>query len=148
MTGKTTSYLEIGRLGEVLALIQVLAYDKNTSRSEVGLQSELKAKPNSEISWVALAKNHPEFFRVRQSAGMIDRVSLVARYVLPHTTENKKKIRPLLEPATVNKLMEIAITLHDRQVARSEKWKTIIPMIVALIAAGAAIAAAMIKGGA
>ena len=144
---KKSSYLKEGRLGEVLALVQVLAYDRNTSRSESGLTDELKSKPESDSSWVSLAKNHPELFRVREEDGEIDRVSLVSRYVLPHTVENGKKIRPPLDPSVVNKLIEIAIELHDRGRTRSERWRVIIPMLVAAISAGAAVAAAIIKGG-
>lgn len=143
---KKTSYLKEGRLGEVLALIQVLAYDRNTSRSEHGLRDELKSKPESDNSWVSLAQKHPELFRVREEDGEVDRISLVSRYVLPHTLENGKKIRPPLEPSVVNKLIEVAIDLHDRERTRSERWRVIIPMLVAAISAGAAIAAAIIKG--
>ncbi len=59
-------YLKNGRLPEVLALIQVLAYDKITNRSEQGLSDELQSSPSRESTWVDLAKHHPEFFRVRE----------------------------------------------------------------------------------
>ncbi|BBJ24730.1 hypothetical protein [Candidatus Nitrotoga sp. AM1P] len=39
-----TSYLQPGRLADVLALIQVLAYDQDTYRSEEGLNDELQSK--------------------------------------------------------------------------------------------------------
>ncbi|OCH29982.1 hypothetical protein [Aliivibrio fischeri] len=142
---KVSSYLDSGRLGEVLALIQVLAYDKKTSRSEKGLQNELKSKPTSDKSWIQLANNHPEFFRVRIEGGKVDRASLVSRFVLPHTLENGNKIRPQLDPSIVNKLMEVAIDLHDRQVTRSTRWHIWIPVVVSVIAASAAITAAIIR---
>lgn len=145
MPEKKSSYVKNGRLGEVLALIQVLAYDRNTSRSEAGLKDELKEKPESENSWINLAKNHPELFRVREEQGAIDRVSLVSRYILPHTTENGKKVRPPLDTSVVNKLIEVAIELHDRERKHAERWKIFIPMLVAAISASAAITAALIS---
>jgi hypothetical protein len=148
-----TSYLKPGRLADVLALIQVLAYDKYTSRSESGLIDELKDKPDSENSWIDLGRAHPEFFRVRfdnedeEKEGKVNRVSLISRYVLPHTTENKKKIRPILDSNTVNKLMDVAIEIHDRQLSRSERWKIVIPMVIAIVSAGASIVATIIGAG-
>ncbi len=149
---KSSSYLSKGRLGEVLALIQVLAYDINTSRSEKGLQDELKKKPDSARSWIELCKSHQELFRVRYESdeeekekGKQNRVSLVSRYVLPHKVVKGKKKRPQLDPTIVNKLMEIAIEIHDRQTSRSERWKILIPMLVAIVGATASIVAALIK---
>ena len=142
-----SSYLKDGRLGEVLALIQVLSFDRDTSRSEDGLQDELQGKPSSADSWVDLAQIHPELFRVRlPQAGKVQRVALVARYVLPYEPEGEQdEKRPQLESTIVNKLMELAIELHDRQLERHDRWKTIVPMIVAIIGAAASIVAALIS---
>lgn len=146
-SSRKSSYLADARLGEVIALIQVLAYDRNTSRSEDGLKDELKGKPDSAISWIELGKSHPELFRVREEAGEISRVSLVSRYVLPHVVENGKKIRAQLDVFIVNKLIEVAIEIHDRQKSRSERWLAVIPIVVAIILAGATIGAAILKSG-
>lgn len=143
---KRSSYLADARLGEVIALIQVLAYDRNTSRSEAGLKDELKERPDSATSWVDLAKSHPELFRVREESGKISRVSLVSRYVLPHVVEKGKKIRVPLDVSVVNKLIEVAIEIHDRQKGRSERWLAVVPIVVAIILAGATVAAAILKG--
>ncbi len=59
---KRTKYLIDERLEDVLALIQVLALDKDSHRSEEGLKSELPARPNSSESWSELAKEHQDFF--------------------------------------------------------------------------------------
>jgi hypothetical protein len=146
-SNKRSSYLADARLGEVIALIQVLAYDRNTSRSEAGLKDELKGKPDSATSWVDLAKSHPELFRVREESGKISRVSLVSRYVLPHVVENGKKIRVPLDVSVVNKLIEVAIEIHDRQKGRSERWLAVVPIVVAIILAGATVGAAILKSG-
>ena len=132
------SYLIEGRLADVLALIQVLAYDKITNRSESGLSKELQKTPSTSNFWIELAKEHPEFFRVRQGTDEEDNqkkdlVSLLSRFVLPKI-ENTNN-RPLLGIETVNKLMEIAVQIHDRQVERRDRfWKLYVPIIAALIA--------------
>lgn len=154
MTKNNSSYLIEGRLSDVLSLIQVLAFDKNTSRSESGIKEELKEKPISADTWIDLGKLHSEFFRVRydehgeeDDEGNVNRISLVSRYVLPHESVNGKKKRPPLTPDIVNKLMELAIELHDRQINRAEQWKIIVPMIVAIVSAAASIVAAIIGAG-
>lgn len=142
-----SSYLQPGRLADVLALIQVLAYDRDAYRSEEGLDDELQRKPSVGESWMALAIEHPEFFRVRNDPSRKPRVALLARYVLDHQQlPDGEEKRPPLEPTIANKLMELAIQLHDKQLERKSRWKTVIlPMAVAVIAAGASIAAAIIN---
>lgn len=63
--------------------------------------------------------------------------------MLPHTIESKKKIRPILDSSTVNKLMDVAIEIHDRQLSRSERWKIVIPILIAIFSAVASIVAAI-----
>lgn len=93
------AYIKGSRLSEVLALIQVLAYDKITSRSETGLSKELQNKPSTATSWVTLANQHPEFFRVKEGEDddgkKKDLVSLVSRFVLQKHPNSKN--RPVLE---------------------------------------------------
>ena len=144
-----TSYLKPGRLADVLALIQVLAYHRGTDRSETGLNQDLQRKPSEGESWMALAKEHPEFFRVRNDPNQ-KRVALLSRYVLDYRElPDGHEKRPTLNPSITNKLMELAIELHDKQLERKNRWKNlipiIIPMVVALIAATAAIYAAIIN---
>jgi hypothetical protein len=141
-----TSYLQPGRLADVLALIQVLAYDREAYRSEEGLDDELQRKPSVGETWMALAKQHPEFFRVRNDPARKQRVALLARYVLDHKQlQDGEEKRPPLEATVTNKLMELAIQLHDKQLERKNRWRTVIlPMAVAVIAAGASIAASII----
>lgn len=138
-------YLKEQRLGEVIALIQVLAFHKNTSRSEEGLVEELKLSPTSAKSWVELAKSHPELFRVRDEEDRTNRVSLVARYVAPYKLEKGRKIRERLEPGLAQKLIEVAIEIHDRQISNFERWKVIVPLLVACISATAVITATAMK---
>jgi hypothetical protein len=57
-------------------------------------------------------------------------LSLVSRYVLPEDATEK---RPQLSPDFVSVLLQTAINLHDRQVSKSEEWKSYLPLWSALI---------------
>jgi hypothetical protein len=120
-------YTKTGRLADVLALIQVLAFDENTHRSIAGIQEELQTSPTSGESWSSVAGEHPEFFRVRKEAKRP--LSLVARHVLPEDIEGRRPISPEL----AHRLLETAIDLHDRQVSAAERWKSFVPLWSALI---------------
>ncbi|MDF2181229.1 hypothetical protein [Neptuniibacter sp. CAU 1671] len=111
-----------------MALIQVLSLSKNSHRSEEGLVEELQGAPKSATSWIAIAKEHPEFFRVRGTGK--HRVSMIARHVL----KDDENIREKLSPDFIGKLLETAIELHDRQLSRDQNWKTYIPIIVSITA--------------
>ncbi|MBK5273878.1 MAG: hypothetical protein JJE30_02340 [Desulfuromonadales bacterium] len=123
-----SQYLIAGRLSDVLALIQVLALDEHTHRSEDGLFSELQGKPQSAPSWPEVAEKHPEFFRVRPTGE--HRVSLVARHVTP---KGEDGMRPFPADYT-SKLLQLAVELHDREVRRSQAWQIWIPIIVSITA--------------
>ncbi|MNP50732.1 hypothetical protein D3C76_1450140 [compost metagenome] len=98
-------------------------------------------------NWIALAKQHPEFFRVRNDQSRKSRVALLARYVLDRQQlPDGEDKRPPLDVSVANKLMELAIQLHDKQLERKNRWKSVVlPMAVAVIAAGASITAAVIS---
>lgn len=140
-------YLKPGRLSDVLALIQVLALDPSTYRSETGkkegkiqgLQGEFQDKPESAETWTKVASEHREFFRVNPDQD--NSVSLVARHVTPMNTDGVRE----LPEAFTGKLMELAIDLHDRQVKHAERWTYLIPILVALLGGLGAIAAAIIQ---
>src|ERR1035438_1630867 len=83
-------YLIADRLSDVMALIQVLALDQNTHRSEEGLNAELQGPPSSAPTWRELAKEHPEFFRVRKEGKNV--VSLLARHVLPEVNGGRPQL--------------------------------------------------------
>lgn len=138
MDGMNAPYTKSGRLSDILALIQVLALDKYAHRSEAGVTDELQRMPSSSSSWVTLAREHPEFFRVRTKGEHV--LSLVARHVTP---ENASEIREL-NPELVQKLLGTAIDLHDRQIQAKEWWKSWIPLIAALLAALVATATTLL----
>lgn len=130
---KINKYLKEGRLEDVLALIQVLALDKDSHRSEEGLKSELSAMPSSSESWLQLAKEHQEFFRVIE--GKKYPISLVTRHVSDEAGEK----RPPLSPEHTQALLNSAIELHDRQIRRSQRWTVLIPIWVAVIGGAVAV---------
>lgn len=135
-------YTRDGRLADVLALIQVRAFDPFTHRSEAsgskpsgGVKSELGDPPSSPGGWIALAKEHPEFFRVSDKGD--SPLSLVARHVQP-----KDQRQEGLSQEFTNVLIRTAIELHDRQVTAAAWWKPFMPSLVAaLIGGGLAIGA-------
>ena len=120
-------YLIESRLEDVLALIQVLALDKDSHRSEDGLKTELPARPNSGDTWMQVAKEHQEFFRVVE--GKKNPISLVTR----HVSEESGEKRPPLSPEHTQALLNAAIELHDRQIRRSQRWTVLIPIWAAII---------------
>ena len=138
---KNNKYLKEGRLEDVLALIQVLALDKDSHRSEEGLKSELPARPSSSESWLQLAKEHQEFFRVVE--GKKHPVSLVIR----HVSEEAGEKRPPLSPEHTQALLNSAIELHDRQIRRSQRWTVLIPIWVAVIGGAVAVFKALACNG-
>lgn len=78
---KATLHKAHGRLADVLALIQVLAFDPHTHRSEAHVIDNEIGTPCSAKGWIVLAKEHPEMFRVSEE----DKhpLSLIARHVQP-----------------------------------------------------------------
>jgi len=136
---RNNKYLKDGRLEDVLALLQVLALDKKSHRSEKGLKKELQASPSSSESWLQLAKEHQEFFRVVE--GKKHPVSLVTR----HVSEEVDDKRPPLSPEHTQALLNSAIELHDRQIRRNQRWTVMIPIWVAVIG-GAVVVFKMLAG--
>ncbi len=138
---KKDKYLKEGRLEDVLALMQVLALDEDSHRSEEGLKSELPSRPQSETSWLALAKAHPEFFRVDERRK--HPIALVTR----HVSEGSGKKRPPLTPEHTQALLTVAIELHDREIKRRQRWAVLIPIWVAVISGIAVIGKAFLPNG-
>jgi hypothetical protein len=124
-------YLKESRLADVLAMIQVLALDEFAHRTENGLRKELQGTSSSAESWIAVAREHPEFFRIRTDLeNEAPAVSLVARHVLRPNASGIQEM-PL---ELIQKLFQAAIELHDRQVSAAEKkWKYLVPLFSALI---------------
>jgi hypothetical protein len=83
--------------------------------------------------------------QIRNDVTRKPRVALLARYALDHRqlADGEDK-QPPLEASIANKLIELAIQLHDKQFERKSRWKSVVlPMAVAVIAASATITAAI-----
>lgn len=132
-------YLVTGRLGDVLALIQVLALDEHAHRSEDGLSSELQGNPRSAASWPVVAQAHPEFFRVKSDGE--HRVSLIARHVTPRDQIGR---RPLA-PDYTSTLLQLAVELHDREVRRSQSWHVWLPILGVVLGGTLTLAGVWLK---
>jgi hypothetical protein len=134
-------YAQPARLADVMALIQVLALDPATHRTEYWLERELQGKPRSHgaDSWASLAEAHPEFFRVDRESEYP--ISLIARHVQEDIGGGK---RPPLPPDFVGNLLRSAVEIHDRQVRRNERWTYLVPIWVALIAGGFGLVVALL----
>lgn len=146
---KKVNYDNPERLADVMALIQVLALAEDTKRSENGLNKDLQRSAKSGETWTQVAEGHPEFFRVRpenvgNTGPEAHRVSLIARAVVPKGDEDH---RDPLPSDLVSKLLDIAISLHDRERARRDQWKSWLPVAVAIILGLSGIAAALLKRG-
>jgi hypothetical protein len=145
-------YLKPGRLSDILALIQILAYDKLAKRTHEGLKAQLRRDPLTATTWTAIGQQHPELFRVleaeKHSSGQ-ETVSLIARFVqesVPSDNEGEPPKSAPLSPDQTSNLISLAIQLHDREVQRRDRWKSVIvPMVVAIIAAGASIVGAILS---
>jgi hypothetical protein len=111
---------------DILALIQVLALDQHSHRSEAGLREELQGSPQSADSWTDVARRHPEFFRVRPTGENI--VSLLARHISIPSAGG----RPPLELSYVQELVKAAISLHDRALAQSYRH-IMVPLVGVII---------------
>jgi len=125
---KLSNYLEQGRLSDVLALIQVLALGEHTHRSEKGLVADLQGQPSSSTTWSEIAKEHPEFFRFNPAEDKTHQISLISRHILPGDDDK-------VTPEYTEKLLRLAIELHDRQMKRSEEWKVWVPTLTSIAAA-------------
>jgi hypothetical protein len=124
-------YLYPNRLSDVIRLIVVLAVDKHSFRTESGLNSILRDLPKSSDGWLLLAKDHPEFFRFNKDASSI---VLLIRFI-QKVDIAEGELRDPLSVDQTQRLIDQAIALHDRQLARSQKHAYKIPIRAAIIAA-------------
>lgn len=132
---KKTKYLIENRLADVIALLQVLAFDKHYARSANGLEIELQGKPESATSWEKVAKEHPEFFRVKNGKDDSEeietpKISLISRHVGLSNQTNRSEP---LSADLAKKYFETAIELHEIQKERSNRWLIWLPSLIAII---------------
>jgi len=118
------TYLLASRLEDVIFLIQHLGLGEHYSLERGKVADGVS--PRSGPTWEAVARDHPEFFRVLESGS----VTLAYRYYL-----REKGNPPKLPDELVQRLVENAIALQERQAKRSEVWKVWGTFIAAVVAA-------------
>jgi hypothetical protein len=126
----SSEYVNAGRLQDVLALIQVLGFCPQPRRSETQLQEVFQGTPSSPgmARWSDVAVRHREFFRV--AGEHKESVSLSARHAAGANEEER-----VLPPEIVQKLLELALDIHDRQIRHTQRWTLYVPIWIAAIAA-------------
>ena len=133
MASSRCGYTEPGQLQDVLALIQVLAFAPQPSRTVVQLTDALRTTPSS----VEVAGLHPEFFRVWGQNR--DQVALASR----HVAEGGPGQAGF--PADfAQHLMRTAIEIHDREARRRDRWALYLPLVIAIVGALGSAATALV----
>ena len=100
------------RLSDVVRLITVLSIDKYSFRTIENLEKAIRGLPSSAKTWLEIAEKHPEFFRPN---GENTSIALLIRSYLPTKEDDSR------EPLTINetqKLIEVAISLHEKEIER------------------------------
>jgi hypothetical protein len=123
------NYLQEYRLSEVIGLIVALSVSKYTFRSNEGLGGSFRSQPKSAKDWLTLAKEHPEFFRMGKTGKT---VALLIRF-LDNADANNGDDRPPLSSDQTQKLVDQAIALHDKQLARYQRNSFKIPIYCTVV---------------
>ena len=116
------------RLVDVIRLINALALESNDFKTELSIVDALRGKPRSAKTWHEIAEEHPEFFRPNYGSS---HYALTARSYLP---VEPNKPRPTLALADTQKLYELAITFHEKEVQQSQRYILWFPLITAILA--------------
>jgi hypothetical protein len=136
-------YLSERRLQEVLALVQILGFgaEPDLTPREICLSLQDVGEDGKPAEgrlrhWESVARAHPEFFRV---AGKGVSVSLAARFAA-----GKEPSARQLDPEVVQRLMQTALDIHDREARRGERWTLYLPLVIAVIGAVGSLATALV----
>lgn len=140
-TKPDTNYLIPDRLADVIQLINALSVTKHNFRKEEALNNDLRGKPKSANGWFAIAKDHPEFFRFNKEKTCI---VLAIRFLLNMHRVNDE-LRPPLSFDQSIKLVDQAIALHDKQLARYQRDSSKTAVLAAYIAAFATVITGIIS---
>lgn len=152
MFKKTSPYIaNPKRLADLIAAIQVLGTYRFASRRIEKWEKRLGRTPVSAPDWSTVFSQHPEFFTAQG-----DIISLVWRrsrernydtytrqllareeaIELSHqeSEDNEKRLsRPPLDSSEVSKLVDIAISLHEREIRHAQERRWWITAVLALV---------------
>ena len=149
------------RLADLIAAIQVMGTYRFASRRLEKWEKRLGRNPVSAPNWLAIFRQHPEFFTIQD-----DFVSLVwrrskernydtfERKLLSRTEaqgmaatdpeqDATRLSRPPLDTAEISKLVDIAVSLHERGINHKQErrwWYTaaiaVVSLLVSLVSRG------------
>ncbi len=152
MWRKTSPYIaNPKRLADLIAAIQVLGTYRFASRRMQKWEKRLGRTPVSAPDWSTVFSQHPEFFTTQG-----DLISLVwrrsrernydtyNRQLLPRerakelsqqeSEDNAMRLsRPPLDSSEVSKLIDIAVSLHEREIRHAQERRWWITAVLALL---------------
>jgi len=142
------------RLADLIAAIQVMGTYRYANRRVAKWEGRLGRKPVSAPDWKTLFLQHPEFFTFQdENVSLVWRRSHERNYDThehrtlsrdeamamavndPETTEIQLS-RPPLETTEVAKLIDVAISVHEREINHQQErrwWLTAVLGILALL---------------
>lgn len=141
--GRTSPYIKNPtRLADLIAAIQVLGTYRFASRRLEKWEKRLGRNPVSAPDWLTIFREHPEFFTIQDNfVSLVWRRSKERNYdtfertLLSRTeaqamaaTEPEQDAirlsRPPLDTAEISKLIDIAVSLHEREISykQERRW--------------------------
>jgi hypothetical protein len=119
----------------------VLSMHRNAFKSEKGTKDSLQSEPSSVKSklWKDVVLNHPEFFRTNDDK---THFALVIRSYFPEEPLPEKpqvKLRGPLSVSETQTLINVAVSLYEKEVEEHKVSGIWIPVIVAFIVLGGQI---------
>lgn len=134
------SYLKEDRLTDVIRLIAVLGKQrKYTYRTDNGITTELNGIPKSANTWIEIVEEHPEFFKFNK-----DKTAIVLLLRFLNNEDGSEDTYEALTIDQTQKLIDQAITLHDKQISRYQRNNFKIPLWAAIITALVTVAVSYI----
>lgn len=143
-------YLKPNRLADVIAAIQFLAMNERSSLSCKQWAEAISGDESKEPYWRAIFQDHTELFR--KSPDDPDHYALIWRRALPRRyfrperkmlsqvefealpADKKKWVsRPPVPEAQIKTLVDIAITLHSRQLEQHRDWRWWVPVVMSFV---------------
>lgn len=139
------------RLADLIAAIQVLGTYRFASRNIEKWENRLGRTPVSATDWKTVFSQHPEFFTAQG-----DNISLVwrrsrernydtfekallsredATVLANEESENKESrlSRPPLDTTEISKLIDIAVSLHEREINHAQERRWWVTAVIALL---------------
>jgi len=136
-TVSSKHYLKNGRLSDVITLIKVLASSSRAYNSLEGINTLMHSPSGGEACWLGIAKQHPEFFRVAQEEKT---AALIGRGIQYHRESESVPLSPS-ETAT---LLNLAVSLHDHELRRRQRWIPVASLIIGLLTLATVLASSVL----